>query len=229
MPPYTVPLLLFRVVGYVYITVNGVAIFGIFHRLQHQDKVLHTRIRWLVLAAITFAGILFFITRMLLFVIAFFYPDFIDTNIAKTMTAILGYVSFLRVGWVFFFIPGQVYRIVARPLIFADKLLALYALQALQAELVSLFPSVAPFDLGHSWQQRWRGLDFHTYRTIISILDGKKKLQGDWANNSNWDKKKRFLYGDLNAVNDNNNFDSLVASYRHIGTQYRKGNTMLAQ
>lgn len=225
--PYTLPLLLFRVVGYCYVGFACWVVFKTFNSLQRHDKVLHTRLRWLLLCLVAGMGISFFVIRIVYFTYVYIHPGLADSATVRTLAMITRVLAICCVGWVVFFIPAPILQTLTRPILHLDKLMALRELSVIQSEIATLSPPVVPPDTDRSWRERQRNLDFHLYRGIIAILDGKKTLTNlvereaglPEANNL----KAQRLYHVLVTVDDNGDFHDLITHYRTIGRQWRKG------
>ncbi len=240
--PTTVAEILFMLALYVYGGCACLSISRTFFKLQRQDSVLHCRLRWLVIVATAFSGSMFFIGRVPYVIIVFLHPDLALHPAVAGIQQLSRAAFFSCLGWVFFFLPTPVFQKLARPIEAADKLLALRELTAVQERVAALCPPVAPVILNQSWRERLQNLDFHLFRAVITILDGKKVLADHFANEAGavalsqipgiarrstqltWnDDQARRLHQTLSAVPDNASYRDLVAAYRRVGRLYRKG------
>lgn len=225
--PYSLPLLLFRVIGYLYVGFACWIIFKTFNTLQRHDKVLHTRLRWLLLCLVASMGISFFVIRIAYFTYVFIHPDMANSDMIKSLTMITRLLAICCVGWLVFFVPSHILQVLTRPILHIDKLMALHDLNVIQKEIEAFSLSVVPPDTDRSWRERQKNLDFHLYRGIIAILDGKKTLRnlverGTESANEKANMKVERLYRALTSVNDDSDFHELITSYRSVGRQLRK-------
>jgi hypothetical protein len=220
--PVTLPEFAFMQVLYAYTTFMCFYVFNAFYRLQHEDVAMPVRLRWILIASSTFLGGVFFGSRSVIYnPIAFVFP-----SLAENSAILIAFNSVLRVvfvlsvvSWSLFFLPKGIMQKIARFIIFIDKLLMLRDLNELQDRIVSVYPSTTiatTTEVSHSWWLRVQNLDFYLYRSIIAILDSKKKLQ------ANMDEQAQKLFEALNSVHDEAEFQALLTAYRTIGKQYRK-------
>jgi hypothetical protein len=239
--PTTGAEIMFMLVLYLYGGLACLAIAHTFFKLQENDAVLHSRLRWLVIVITSVCASLFFFGRIPYIMIVFIQPALISHPVVAAIQYLNDITFFTCLGWVLFFLPTQVFLALAIPIETADKLLALRDLNAVQKRVAALCAPVAPVILNRSWREWLRNLDFHLYRAIITVLDGKKVLadyfaditgeadaseeyslalasrQPTWNNTQAW-----HLYQALRTVPDDTSYEQMVTAYRQIGRLYRK-------
>lgn len=240
--PTTTAEIVFMLALYLYGGYTCLSISHTFFKLQQQDSVLYCRLRWLIIVAAGFFGSVFFTTRILYITIVFLQPALAFHPVVAGIQLLSRIALFSCLEWVFFFLPTPVFQRLARPVETADKLLALQELNAVQKRVTALCSPVAPVILNQSWQEKLQNLDFHLFRAVIVILDGKKVLADYFADEAEtvalsnisgtacrstqltWDNMRaRRLYQILSTVPDNTGYHDLVAAYRQVGRLYRKG------
>ncbi|MCB9444051.1 MAG: hypothetical protein H6669_07425 [Ardenticatenaceae bacterium] len=240
--PTTVAEIVFMLVLYLYGASACLSIAHTFFKLQQQDSILYSRLRWMIIVAAGIFGSGFFIARIPYVIIVFLHPA-LALHPAVAAIQLLSRISFFScLVWVFFFLPTPVFQRLARPVETADKLLALRELNVVQKRVAALCPPVAPVILNQSWRERLQNLDFHLFRAVIAILDGKKVLADHFANGNEamvpspipgtasrsaqltrHNEQARRLYQTLDTVPDNTGYRDLVSAYRQVGRLYRKG------
>lgn len=216
--------LLFIVIPYTYGAVLTFVLARILYQCQNANKALHVRLRWILLSVSVFLGTVYYVIRAPYFIVVFWQPNFLDTPLARLLQIALNFLLLTRVSWVFFFVPTKVYEVVCRPLVLLDKLVTLRQLEALQAELDHLMPQPKRLSVNYSPVEKIQNLDFLLYRTLISLLDGKKFLRTLFTETNSTeliDRRLLLLYERLGAVEDDRDFDTLITAYRQIARGYR--------
>lgn len=143
-----------------------------FIRFIQSEEILPTRIRTgMTLLAVTLVFILL-VVKVVVVLTGFLDPASPLVPFLATLSkALLGAAGLI---WGLTFASQRFYLALARPFTFLQNVLTLRDLRRLQARLNRLCPPVAPDPAG--WWGRLRNLDFHIYRTVIGILDGRKTL-----------------------------------------------------
>ena len=164
--------LLFMQFMYVYAIVLGAIPALAFARFTRHEGAFPTRIRTGVTLLAVILALVYFLTKCVVSLLAFFYPSSSLVSYLATLAMVLTGASGLL--WSLVFAPNRLYLSLARPFTFCEKVLTLEDLKRLQARLNRLCPPVAPEQA--TWWERLKNLDFHIYRAVIGILDGKKML-----------------------------------------------------
>jgi hypothetical protein len=237
-PEHTVPETLaefiFMQTVYVYIAVFCIIPLLTFTRLYRREQMLPAKLRWLV--ACGTAVVSLWVALMKVTLTALIYWD-VTTLALPILYPLIGIgIGLAGVLWPLAFLPNEFYLKATRPIEFLDKVRTLQELKKLQRALNRLCPSV----IGDS-PSLWRSLDnldFHLYRTLISILDAKKMLSG-YAQATNglavsplavpglrrqhsvvWDERDlahaRLLHNTLQAVDDEADYPDLLRAYRRV-------------
>jgi len=164
--------LLFMQFMYVYAIVLGAIPALAFARFTRHEGAFPTRIRTGVTLLAVILALVYFLTKCVVSLLAFFYPSSSLVSYLATLAMVLTGASGLL--WSLVFAPNRLYLSLARPFTFCEKVLTLKDLKQLQARLNRLCPPVAPGQA--TWWERLKNLDFYIYRAVIGILDGKKML-----------------------------------------------------
>jgi hypothetical protein len=221
--PDNLAVLLFRLVPYLYAIAISVTLGKTLYQYQSEANSFPMRLRWLLLSGSVFLGASYFILRTPYFVVVFLHPDIANTIYAQTLHRILGILTVVRVSWLFFFVPRRAYEIACKPLLFIDKLIAFRHLVALQALVAKHFPQVIKLDAQPTWAQYLHSLDYLRYRAAISILDSKRRLK-EMAQTTGFPEDEQGsqtqLLEALEGIQDDDDFESIVARYSQIGKHY---------
>ena len=237
-PDHTIPEtfveLVFMQTVYLYVAVLCAIPIATFARLYRRERVLPAKLRWLVALGTTILAATTGLLKVVLTALA--YRDNATPALSILYPMISVTIITASVLWPMSFLPNSVYLAMARPLEYLDKVMALRELKLLQERLNRLCPPVIGDSPG-LWHSR-DNLDFHLYRTLISILDAKKTLSG-YAQTTGglavlpaasgfvqqksvtWSQtdleQARSLHEMLQTVNDHSDYPELVQAYRHIG------------
>ena len=164
--------LLFMELMYLYAIVLGTIPALAFARFTRSEGTLPTRIRTGVTLAAVILALAFFVAKVVLSLLGFLHPSLPFVRFLSVLAmALMGAAGLV---WSLVFAPNRLYLTLAGPFTFCQKVLTLRDLRRLQTRLNRLCPPVAPEQAG--WWDHLRNLDFHIYRAVIGILDGKKML-----------------------------------------------------
>ncbi len=170
-----------------------------------------------------------------------------NTPVLQTVSSLVG--STIGLGgilWPLAFLPNHVFIFLSRPFVFLGKLRALKELKSLQNQLNHICEPVIADHV--NLVEYLRNLDFHLYRTLIGILDGKsilfilaQKTAGldqfpfvnpgilfranqkspEYWDEQDWQQARR-LHHTLQSVNDCLEFPELVKAYVYAGRVLRQ-------
>lgn len=236
--------LIFMMTLYVYAVVTGTIPLRTFAHFYGLETTVAARLRTgTFLLGVTLA-VSFFAMAIVTGVLKFWRPTLPFLPQATLLVRML--MGSAGLMWALGFLPQRVFVTLARPLGFGQKLAALRELRHVQAQLDQLCPSVGRDPL--TYWTFWRHLDFHLYRSVIGILDGKRMLAAYLEGMGNekgiaftpdqnegaaigrtaetrWDAATRrramALHGVIAGVDDNKAYPELVKRYRQIGKAWR--------
>jgi hypothetical protein len=192
---------------------------NMFFKYRNNSPLVHLKVRWVLLAIFNLFGALYFIIRLPYTIAVYAQPELATRSIGVGLMALLSVLSFARVSMVFFFIPSIVYRVLCAPFLFIDKVRALRQLEALLARIAALTPHrEAAAEVNLSWLERQRNLDFLLYRSVISILDSKRRLNRVFIEDDAAPK----LVQTLNMIHDDQDVGELIAAYRSAAQNFRR-------
>jgi hypothetical protein len=242
-PDHTVPETLVEVIFmetmYIYMAVLCAIPMITFAGLYRHEAFVSARIRWLVGLATALISTFVLVMKIALTLLAFWDP--VTPALAVLYPLISIGVVAVGILFPFSFLPNNLYQTMARPFEFLGKTLAWYELKSLQNRLDPLCPPVV--DDSPELKASLKNLDFYLYRVVIAILDAKKTLAG-YADITNdlavmpatmahmtgivlpeWDERKlqqaRLLHGELQKVDDSQEFSRLVKSYQKVSRVMR--------
>lgn len=235
--------LIFMLTLYGYAAIVGIIPLRTFFRFYRLETTLAARLRTGAFLLGVALAVLFFAASMLTVALHFWRPAFsFQSQTTFLVRALMGSAGLM---WAMGFLPQRAFVTLARPFEFVQKLLALWALRRVQAQLDRLCPSVGRDPLT-PWSF-WRHLDFHLYRSVIGILDGKRMLAaylesapdgsgaglashqngaaGGQTAVAGWDtatrRKATALHRAIARVDDTQAYPELVQQYKEIGKQWR--------
>lgn len=242
-PDHTIPEVLSEVIFmetlYVYVAVLCAIPTVTFARLCWREQIVSARLRWLVGILASFFSFVVVTMKIALTLLAFQNPA--TPALAILYPLITAGVVAVGILIPLAFLPNNLYQALARPFEFLGKALAWYELKSLQNRLDPLCPPVV--EDGPELKASLKNLDFYLYRVVIAILDAKKTLAG-YADITNdlavmpatmahmtgrvppeWDERKlqqaRLLHGELQKVDDAQEFSQLVKSYQKVSRVMR--------
>ncbi|HIP70475.1 MAG TPA: hypothetical protein EYH05_03665, partial [Anaerolineae bacterium] len=177
-PDHTIPEtfveLVFMQTVYLYVSFLCMIPIVTFARLYRRERVLPAKLRWLVALGTTVIAAATGLLKVILTVLT--YQDSTTPALSILYPMISVTIVTASVMWPMSFLPNGAYLALARPIEYLDKVRVLRELKILQKRLNRLCPPVIG-DSPSLWHSR-DNLDFHLYRTLISILDAKKMLSG---------------------------------------------------
>jgi hypothetical protein len=226
--------LLFMEVAYGYIA--GVCFYVISQiiTLTTTSEAFYTRVRWGFSVFSPICAALFFAGRFVYVPLIYYFPETSNPVVHDIIRALFIMAS---VTWPVFYLPQRLFVLLGKPILYVTNLVTLYQLSYLQAEIDKVCPRIKRQH--ESWAKRMRYLDMYIYRAVIGILDGKQVLgaylvpeygegdvlfvgNGRLLTNPDIDTNRR-IYETLKDVDDTADYTVLVAQYRAIAKQYRKG------
>lgn len=225
---------LFLVVFYIYATVVFVSLpIPVCAGAFRSQKSLAVRWRTgVILLAMGLIVSLYFI-KVTVWSLGFFLPER-SLPIVRFAAEVLR-IQGLGVGilWPLSFAPDGLYRASARLAGYYQKIRTLIEVNNLRCRINRLCPSSALYQ--PTWRDQLSSPDFHIYRNVIDILDGRKLLSGyleqegpdsDQASavpgrDSRWHRSATRLHQVLADLPVQSEFDSLVDGCRHVRRQLK--------
>jgi hypothetical protein len=241
--------LVFMQTLYVYALATCLVFTLIFGRLVRDERTVPTRLRIATTVIAGSTASAFFLVKIVFAGLGYIHPSWPALPLLEHLYTVLMGLSGLV--WALGFLPHRAYLTLARPFLFIDKVLALWDLREVQGRIDRLCPPLAPHTTPKGVLQRawatWRNLDYHLYRTLIHILDGKQTLTASLRtvddeksqaasylrlrvglrdtsvlrNSDSTLEEGRWLQSILREVADGVEYLELVMAYRKVGRHLR--------
>lgn len=222
---------LFMFVGFLFVITSR----NIGHIYQNEEALI-AKVGWGRLWVMTVVAMCFFGSRVVLTFWAFWQP------VSNSIKHLYGLSIFFFVLPAFIIpilhLPNRITLHLAKPFLLVDKWWTLRRLMLLQSRINEFCSPIVLPQVG--WREAFRAPDFHIYRSLIGILDGKSMLEAYLAslellpgppntwpiyrfqdNPQQWDEQTRnralALFARLQPVSDEMEIPDLALAYRRVG------------
>ena len=170
----TLPDLLFITFFFATVSALPLLTLGLIRDSFRRRGALALRLRMSISAVAMVASLVCFGHKILAAVAAYALPDSpLGGQLDQVAWAALGMTA---VAWMVSMLPRRFFLIVVGPVLYLDTLHSLVHLRRLYARVTALIPPVV--DYAPTWGELVRQPDFHRYRLVIGVLDGRKMIPG---------------------------------------------------
>ncbi len=205
--------------------------------IYRNEEALIAKVGWGRVWAMTVVATGFFASRTVLTLVAYWQP----ASQAILYLYALSLFFFVLPAFLipFLHMPNWVTLFMAKPFLSLDKLWTLRQLMLLQSRINEFCSPIVLQQVG--WREALKAPDFHIYRSLIGILDGKSMLEAylsslgllsgqtnTWPiyrfqdNPQQWDSRTRrkalALFERLQTVSDEMEISKLAVAYRQVGS-----------
>lgn len=238
--PYNIWIVCFRLTAWLYVAICYYLVAEKLYHCQQENAPLSVRMRWILLAAVSFMGASYFALRTPYLLARYMNPAITKTAVGHFIQNILDILAHARLGWIFFFIPTKVYEWLLKPFELIGKLWILLELTVLKRQLFDLLTAVEnhnpllpngvttllpPSHLVSptpTASLRRFNLDLTLYRTLITIIDAQKMLDdlSHWLTPNEapheWLTQVQQLQQAIEEIPQAADFDTLLKIYRPV-------------